>query len=149
MHMRFDGKLGFPGGILDPGENAETGLNREVQEEVGMDLGLLESDWVGAWYSAQGRILNHFFCKEVSREQFLMMEKEGEKAPEFGVEILGHIRVPLYSYQNKRGQRSGFPQFLKNNFSGNSREQLLKCLVEKNVLSSEEVGEALRLSTEC
>ena len=33
------------------------------QEEVGLDLGLLESDWVGAWYSAQGRILNHFFCK--------------------------------------------------------------------------------------
>ena len=34
-----------------------------LQEEVGLDLGLLESDWVGAWYSAQGRILNHFFCK--------------------------------------------------------------------------------------
>ena len=27
MQMRFDGKLGFPGGLIDPGENVVTGLN--------------------------------------------------------------------------------------------------------------------------
>ena len=29
--LRFDGKLGFPGGLIDDGEDTETGLNREVK----------------------------------------------------------------------------------------------------------------------
>ena len=32
------------------------------------------------------------YVQEVSQDQFLAMEREGDKAPEFGVEILGHIR---------------------------------------------------------
>ena len=31
---RFDGRLGFPGGLVDPGENVEEGLNREVKGEL-------------------------------------------------------------------------------------------------------------------
>ncbi len=30
LNFRFDGKIGFPGGLIDPGENTETGLNREI-----------------------------------------------------------------------------------------------------------------------
>ena len=38
MQMRFDGKIGFPGGLIDPGENVVTGLNRELVEEINLDL---------------------------------------------------------------------------------------------------------------
>ena len=38
MNVRFDGNYGFPGGLMDPGENPVMGLNRECQEEIMLDL---------------------------------------------------------------------------------------------------------------
>ena len=37
MQVRFDGLLGFPGGLVDPGETVEVGLNRELVEEIALD----------------------------------------------------------------------------------------------------------------
>ena len=37
MQMRFDGKLGFPGGFVEPGEDIVVGLNRELIEEIKLD----------------------------------------------------------------------------------------------------------------
>jgi 8-oxo-dGTP pyrophosphatase MutT (NUDIX family) len=34
MQMRFDGLLGFPGGLVDPGEEIVFALNRELEEEI-------------------------------------------------------------------------------------------------------------------
>ena len=38
MQMRFDGKLGFPGGLVEPGEDIVAGLNRELVEEINLDI---------------------------------------------------------------------------------------------------------------
>ena len=35
MQMRFDGTLGFAGGIVEPGETPEEAVNRELSEEWG------------------------------------------------------------------------------------------------------------------
>jgi U8 snoRNA-decapping enzyme len=36
MQMRFDGVLGFPGGLIEKGEDPVVGLNREMEEEIGL-----------------------------------------------------------------------------------------------------------------
>ena len=38
MQMRFDGVLGFPGGLLEKGEDPVNGLNREMEEEIGLEV---------------------------------------------------------------------------------------------------------------
>lgn len=70
-------------------------------------------------------------------------DQRGLSAEEYGVEILGILRVPLYTRPRNRWlvgwcnggmveftvyHRGGFPEFLKNNFAGNARENLLLAL---------------------
>ena len=38
MQLRQDGKVGFPGGLVDPGEEACEGLMRELSEEMALDV---------------------------------------------------------------------------------------------------------------
>ena len=52
------------------------------------------------------------------------MEKDALNAEEYGSETLGITRVPLFTMSEGRG----FPAFLKNNFVGNSKQQLVKGL---------------------
>eukprot|EP00088_Acartia_fossae_P015363 TRINITY_DN18402_c0_g1_i1.p1 TRINITY_DN18402_c0_g1~~TRINITY_DN18402_c0_g1_i1.p1 ORF type:complete len:225 (-),score=25.92 TRINITY_DN18402_c0_g1_i1:90-686(-) len=146
MHMRFDGKLGFPGGLIDEGEDVETGLNREFKEEMGLELGILKTDWISTHYSQELNIIVHFYCKEFDPDRFNELETSAMKAEEYGIEILGNIRVPLYTYKTKRGVLAGLPQFLRNNFAGNARQQLLSCLVLNKILTQEEVDTAMEQS---
>jgi len=71
----------------------------------------------------------HFFVKEISEESFLRVEKNIFGAEEYGYETLGITRVPLFTMSQGRG----FSSFLKNNFVGNSKEQLLKGLEHANI----------------
>lgn len=38
----FDGMWEFPGGKIEPGESPEDALKREIQEELGIDIGVKE-----------------------------------------------------------------------------------------------------------
>lgn len=58
-------------------------------------------------------------------------------------QVLGVIRCPLYIMADKQ---SGLPSFLRNNFVGNSRQQLLIGLEHASILSQEEIKEAVHLS---
>ena len=128
---------------MDDGEDTETGLRRELKEELNLDIEISKTDWVTAHHVPSSNIVCHLYCKEVKEEQFIEMEKASLDAIEFGVEMLGNIRVPLYTYTAENGSLKGFPQFLKNNFCGSARVQLLECLKLKNVLTEEEIRCAL------
>lgn len=92
MQMRFDGRLGFPGGFLDPRDiSLEEGLNRELCEELGpgaASLHLAEKDYLSSHASEQPqRVVMHFYAKQLSLEEFRMVEEGAIQAKDHGLEV--------------------------------------------------------------
>ncbi|CAG0893517.1 unnamed protein product [Darwinula stevensoni] len=143
MHMRFDGYLGFPGGLVDTGEEIIPALNRELHEEMNLDLTRFQvkhEDHVISHENAKNRVICHFYALCVSLAEFEEIERAALASKEHGHEVLGHIRVPLYVMGD--GYR-GFPTFLDNNFCGNARSQLLTSLKQRNILPESIINAAL------
>ena len=68
-----EGRWDFPGGRLNPGENFEDALKREVKEEVGIEIEIIKPVYVGEWRPVvreeQWQIVGIFFkCKLVVLE---------------------------------------------------------------------------------
>ncbi|XP_045166582.2 U8 snoRNA-decapping enzyme-like [Mercenaria mercenaria] len=114
MQLRFDGLLGFPGGLVDPGEDPVTGLNREMHEEIALDLNkhsFKDENHSVTFLHEKKKLVLHFYIKEVTLEEFKGIEEKCPQAHEYGIETLGSFRPPLFTMgDNFRG----FPTFLCN-----------------------------------
>ena len=98
--MRFDGKLGFPGGLVEPGEDIVTGLNRELAEEINLDLtehAIKEDNYLFCHYipnendETKSSRIRIFFAKEVTKSDYENIEKRSLEAKEFGYEVCSQI----------------------------------------------------------
>lgn len=73
MQMRFDGYLGFPGGLVDAGENPVQAVNRELVEEVGYNLKtqgkICQSDHLFTHLVDAKKLVLHFYAKQLTEEQ--------------------------------------------------------------------------------
>ena len=94
--MRFDGKLGFPGGLVEPGEDITTGLNRELSEEINLDVtkhAVEEEDFLFCHYlphendTMKSSRIRFFFAKQVTKPEYKVIEKRSLVAKEFGYEV--------------------------------------------------------------
>ncbi|XP_034733341.1 U8 snoRNA-decapping enzyme [Etheostoma cragini] len=146
MQMRFDGLLGFPGGFVKPSEETlEAGLSREVLEELGVALPIMEDDHAASCYapassSPSSRLITHFYVKKMEEEQIREVERvAASTATDHGQEVLGMVRVPLYT--TKGG--GGLAAFLSHSFIGNARSQLTDSLLRLNLVAPEELHKAL------
>lgn len=66
--MWFDGLLGFLGGLVDLGEYFLEFVNREMVEEIGLDLNilkLLDSDYVVLFVNKDKNFVLYFYGKEI------------------------------------------------------------------------------------
>ncbi|CAD7673449.1 U8 snoRNA-decapping enzyme [Vulpes vulpes] len=129
MQMRFDGRLGFPGGLVNLQDGSlEAGLKRELSEELGeaaAHVPLERADYRSSHAAPGPRVVAHFYAKRLTLEQLLAVEKGAPRAKDHGLEVLGLVRVPLYTLRDGVG---GLPAFLENSFIGAAKEQLLEAL---------------------
>ena len=141
--MRFDGLLGFPGGGVDDGESPTEAVNRELREEVGWieDVGpVMDSHYQFTHVDEYNKLVLHFYAIEVSETKIFDIEKNSYRAKDFGEEVLGNFRVPLYTMSDSY---RGLPAFLKNSFVGNAKTQLIESLINLKILPAENVFQAL------
>ncbi|MEQ2247342.1 hypothetical protein ILYODFUR_008408 [Ilyodon furcidens] len=153
MQMRFDGLLGFPGGLVDPSEETlEDGLTRELLEELGVAVPVSVEDYVESRFapshphtssSSSSPLILHFYVKKIEEEHIREIEKAAAStAADHGLEVLGMVRVPLYSTKS----HAGFSCFLSHSFIGNARSQLVDSLLRLHLVSPGELRRALRSS---
>ena len=99
MQVRFDGTLGFPGGIVDKGETPEVAVNREMYEELGCSLDsciILEKDHVMSQVSYKTQFCLHFYAKQIALATLQQMERSVISCKEYGSEVRTHVTLDAH-----------------------------------------------------
>ncbi len=73
------GKLGLPGGFVDPGEGAELAARREIKEEIGISVGAMRYIMTAPnSYTYHGivlPVLDIFFCANITDEREILHDE--------------------------------------------------------------------------
>ena len=77
---------------------------------------------------------------QLTLQKLHSIESSVATAPSWGNEVLGVVRVPLYTLPNGLG----LPAFLKHQFIGTSRQQLLTALERRGLMEGAELQEAIQ-----
>ena len=89
--MRFDGRLGFPGGFVDPEDaSLEVALKRELSEEMGAmpeNFEIQPEDYMFAYRMEEKQYCLHFYAKQVTWQEFKTIETRPEAEPFEGFEV--------------------------------------------------------------
>ncbi|KAG8227543.1 hypothetical protein J437_LFUL008415 [Ladona fulva] len=112
MHLRFDGMIGFPGGLVDDGENFLDAVNRELREEIHLDTSkypIEEEHHIISHEEPNTQLCLHFYAREIEPEDLHNIEKNCLNANEFGEEVMGTFRVPLYTMGGGHRSRQDVP----------------------------------------
>lgn len=92
MQVRFDGVLGFPGGLLDStAEEPVKGLVRELAEELGLAesaCSFTQSDHLVTHVCHQRQLVTHFYMKEISEQTYDDIERGVLNAHDWGEEVV-------------------------------------------------------------
>ena len=106
--MRFDGTLGYPGGIADKGESPEMALNREMSKELGCSVDKFAVTPADHLFSKISHNLKrdkkyclHSYAKEISFETLQQLEQSSLLGKDYGLEVIIVLVRSIYADCNK------------------------------------------------
>lgn len=106
LQLRFDGLLGFPGGVVDEDivdiESVIDALQREMREEINYCDPITTADYFYTYFNKTKKFVSHFFVKQISLKDAEKLEQTHTQAVDFPQESLGLFRIPIgCSYDSK------------------------------------------------
>jgi len=102
MLNRWDGYTGFPGGLIEQGENSITGAIRETFEEIDYEiLNLTSLKHITTNKLSETTV--HLYAIEVSVREIFNIQKNLTNAVDYGSEIMGSNLVILNDLKNGKG----------------------------------------------
>mmetsp|Transcript_62143 Transcript_62143/g.142289 ORF Transcript_62143/g.142289 Transcript_62143/m.142289 type:complete len:345 (+) Transcript_62143:49-1083(+) len=145
MNARFDGKMGFFGGVVEDEETLQETLCRELREELNYEAGpdLAGFEYLCSHEVPSERMRTHFFAKEVTTEEFFKTERGAFEAVHWGSEVVGLVRVPLFVNETAElPDPTGLPNFLRGNFHQGVIEELFYVVAAKRLISLDKLEAA-------
>jgi ADP-ribose pyrophosphatase YjhB (NUDIX family) len=132
MIDRWDGRMGFPGGTLEPDELLQDALVREIKEEIGINVKPQKAIEISSFENE--KIVTHLYGLRVKEIEFLHIyyhilnnfsrsilkhAYEEDDKSHFMSEITGIKIVPIVLHDGK-----GINKFLESSFAGSCKEDL-------------------------
>jgi len=91
MQLRCDGYFGFPGGLIDAGEDFVSAVNREMAEEMNLDISIHSvnhDDHVISHWSEKKNLFLHFYKLKVNMTDLIEIERQALFARDYGSEVI-------------------------------------------------------------
>lgn len=120
MIMRWDGYIGFPGGMVEEGEDLVTGLRRELAEEINYIVPPSQLIPLCTHQAGNTGVHTHNFSCEVTRDEMFQILWNAPTAKHFLTEVQGCFAVQIANFGDDRG----FVAFRKHQFRATAGLQL-------------------------
>ena len=131
MQLRWDGTLGFPGGLVNKGEDLIKALIRESKEEFALIIDEKLSKEIKSLSTyADDNINIHSYYLEVNYERLKEIQENSFRAKHFYSENQGCVLPQIADFKGE-----GIKKFLTNNFYLTSKEELMDLIKIENLVN--------------
>ena len=149
MQMRFDGKVGFFGGVVEKDDSLGDTLLRELREELNFipQQGLDGFHLICVHEIPSEEMRAYFYALQVDEATFAQVEANARGGVHYGSECMGVFRAPLYLNVTEQGaDPAGLPSFIRSNFCQGVLEELICLLSTKSLITASQLHAAAAAS---
>ena len=123
MYNRWDGKIGFIGGLVDDGEDTLSAAIREFEEESGISINHLKDKAINVYEETLNTTHSTLYYVVLNPKEFHDIISQMTLSQSFNSE--GSPMVVHLVDHNRNGKTLGFSQYLLHNFAPMAKNGLL------------------------